>query len=81
MPRLTVVSGDRPATKPPRRLGRQGTALWKTIMHDYVVDDAADLETLCLACEQMDRVQECADQVARDGLVRVTKHGLKDHPL
>lgn len=81
MPKLTVVTGDRPATKPPRKLGRHGTALWKTIMRDYVIDDAADLETLALACEQMDRCQECRDQIDADGLVTRTKHGLKDHPL
>jgi hypothetical protein len=81
MPKLTVVSGSRPTAKAPRRLGRHGTQLWKTIMRDYVIDDAADLETLAAACEQMDRAQQCRDQIDADGLVTRTKHGLKDHPL
>jgi hypothetical protein len=81
MPKLTVVSGDRPAVKPPRKLGRHGVQLWKIVMRDYVIDDAADLEMLALACEQLDRAQECRDQIDTDGVVIRTKHGLKEHPL
>jgi len=81
MPKLTVVSGDRLTVKPPRKLGRHGTQLWKNILRGYVIDDVADIETLALACEQLDRAQECREQIDADGVVIRTKHGLKDHPL
>ena len=53
----------------------------RNIMREYVIDDAAGLETLALACEQLDRVHECREQIDRDGLMIRTKHGPKDHPL
>ena len=81
MPKLTVVTGDQPAIKPPRKLGRNGAQLWKNITREYVIDDAADLETLALACEQLDRAQECRERIDSDGLMIRTKAGPKDHLL
>jgi P27 family predicted phage terminase small subunit len=81
MPKLALVTGDSSVTKPPRKLGRHGSQLWRSIMREYVLDDAADLETLALACEQLDRAQECREQIDRDGLMIRSKHGPKDHPL
>jgi P27 family predicted phage terminase small subunit len=79
--RLSVVTGDQPPVKPPRKLGKHGAQLWRNLMSEFQIDDSAGLEMLALACEQLDRAQECREQIDRDGLMLRTKHGPKDHPL
>ena len=76
-----VITGERPAAKPPRKLGRHGADLWRKVMREYEIDDAAGLEMLALACQQLDRAEECREQIDRDGLMLRTKNGPKDHPL
>src|SRR5215831_15854688 len=71
----------RPTAKPAAKLGKPGANLWRTILREYEIDDAAGLEMLALACEQLVRAQECREQIDRDGLMFRTKHGPKDHPL
>jgi len=79
--KLSVVTDQQPTIKPPRKLGRHGGRLWKTVMNEYQIDDAGGSEMLALACEQLDRAQECREQIDRDGLMLRTKHGPKEHPL
>jgi len=79
--KFALVTGEQPAVKPPRKLGRPGANLWRTILSEYQIDDSAGLEMLALACEQLDRAQECKEQIDRDGLLIRTRHGPKDHPL
>jgi hypothetical protein len=37
--KLSVVTDQQPAVKPPRKLGRHGGQLWKTVMNEYQIDD------------------------------------------
>src|SRR5215203_466287 len=79
-PALKLVgTADDPAA-PPRNLGRHGLNLWRTIMTEYEIDDGGGREMLAQACVALDRAEECAAEVARDGIVVRTKHGPKDHP-
>ena len=40
-PKLTLIE---PGTKPARKLGRCGTDVWRAIMADYEIADAAGIE-------------------------------------
>jgi hypothetical protein len=50
-------------------------------MLEYDIRDSGGLELLCLACEAIDRAQECRDAIARDGAVLQGRTGAKEHPL
>lgn len=78
---LSVVRSSPPdRSKPPRRLGTHGLALWRAITTDYDVTDAGGVEMLCQACAALDRAESLRAQIERDGEVIKTKAGLKDHP-
>jgi phage terminase small subunit len=81
MPKLTVVTGDGLVNKPPSKLGRHGSQLWRSIMREYIVNDAADVERLALACEQYDRMHAYRKAIAADGVTVMTKSGVREHPL
>ena len=74
--KFSVITGGQPAVKP-----RHGGQLWRQVINEYEIDDAAGLEMLALACQQLDRAEECREQIDRDGLMIRTKTGPKDHPL
>jgi hypothetical protein len=77
---LTLVgTADDPAA-PPRNLGRHGLNLWRTILSEYEIDDAGGREMLAQACVALDRAEECAAEIERDGITIRTKNGPKDHP-
>jgi hypothetical protein len=65
---------------PPRKLGKHGTALWRSITSEYGVEDAGGIEMLAQACQALDRAETLRDQIDRDGEVIRTKQGLRDHP-
>jgi P27 family predicted phage terminase small subunit len=67
--------------KPPRPLNKAGHDLWNRIMREYAISDSGGIETLCLACEALDRAQAAHEQVQRDGMILSTRQGFKDHPL
>jgi P27 family predicted phage terminase small subunit len=79
--KLRVVQPGDVVPVSPRKLGREGQALWRLIHEDYRIDDVAGRTMLAIACEALDRVADCSQQIAKDGIVvRVKGGGIKDHP-
>jgi hypothetical protein len=80
--RLAVVAmptdGARP--EPPRPLGEHGMKLWTSIVRDYEFSDPGSIETLCEACQALDRAEELAAQIATDGVIVRGRAGPRDHP-
>ena len=79
-PPLTLVATDGGPAAPPRNLGQHGLNLWRTITSEYEIDDSGGREMLVQACVALDRAEECATEIERDGVTVRTKHGPKDHP-
>jgi phage terminase small subunit len=69
--------------KPPRPLGKDGSALWKELTEEYRFDgDSAGIAMLALACEALDVVQACRKQINKHGELLVTKAGIvRENPL
>ncbi|MFN6935547.1 MAG: hypothetical protein ACK4NZ_10400 [Tsuneonella sp.] len=67
---------------PPRPLGEHGQAFWQRVQTEYAVSDTGGMELLAQAAAALDRAEECAAAIARDGLTIVAANGaIKDHPL
>jgi hypothetical protein len=66
--------------KPSRPLGKHGAALWKSITAEYGIEDAGGAELLTEACQTLDRAEELAAAIKRDGPVIRYKGAIKDHP-
>jgi hypothetical protein len=64
---------------PPRPLGKDGMATWMRIQTEYGVTDSGGIELLFQACAACDRVQSLSEQIAQDGEVIRTKHGVRAH--
>lgn len=77
---LKLVETAPTLSAPPRKLGKHGTALWRSILAEYGVEDAGGVEMLLQACTALDRAEFCREQIDRDGEVLRTKTGMKDHP-
>jgi hypothetical protein len=73
--KLSVANG------PPRPLGRHGTELWQRITTEFVIEDASGIELLTLACEALDRAQNCSEQIAETGELLKVKNGFRENPL
>ena len=82
MPKLKVITAEPPDPHaPPRDPGEHGLALWNSILSEYQIDDPAGRALLALACESLDRADNCRAEIEHDGQVIRTKTGLRDHPL
>jgi hypothetical protein len=79
-PPLTIVGAGSDTAPPPRPLGRHGRALWDGVVAENVFTDCAGREMLCSACEAVDRLEELAAEIARDGPVIRTKTSIREHP-
>ena len=66
--------------KPSRPLGKHGSALWQAVTTEYGIEDAGGVEMLTLACQALDRAEELAAAIKRDGVVIRCKRVVKDHP-
>ncbi len=78
---LKLVADNPPLTcAPPRPLGQHGMALWRSVVAQYAIEDAAGIEFLVTACQALDRAEALKAQIDADGAVIRTKAGLKDHP-
>jgi len=79
------VTSRRPAVgalKPPRALATHGRAVWDRIIAEFEIESSAAEELLCLACQSLDRAEDCAEQIARDGLMlEGREHPLVKHEL
>jgi hypothetical protein len=71
----------KPAPQPPRPLGVHGMKLWNRVQLENTIRDVGGLECLAQACVTLDRAEELAECIAKDGPVIRTKNGLvKAHP-
>jgi hypothetical protein len=78
--KLSLVTGARPGTKPPRKLGRCGSDLWLNVMREYQINDVGGLQLLCAACEALDLAQVLRARIDADGPVIQTNSGMREHP-
>lgn len=66
----------------PAHLGEHGRRLWREIISDHSIDDAAGRVLVLRAAEAMDRLRQAQAQIAADGLtVRGYKGQVRPHPL
>ena len=87
-PPLSIVSpllqGALQDNDPPRPLGPHGLRLWREIQAEYGITDSGGVEVLLQLCSAVDRAEELAAAIARDGaLIPSGKDGdgpLKAHP-
>jgi len=80
-PPLSVVSDATVAISPPRKLGPHGTALWTAIQSEYGIGDRGGIELLAQACASLDRAEDLAEAINRDGAVIYSRLGVpKTHP-
>ena len=81
-PSLTVVGeGPENGLKPPRKLGPAGGSLWARIQAEFAITDVGGIELLCLACQALDRAENLADAIARDGATIYSRTGVpRSHP-
>lgn len=82
-PRLQLINSPKAnRASPPTTLGKSGAKLWSSIQDEYRIDDAGGLALLHQVCLSIDRADECADAIDRDGaMIRTQNGGLKEHPL
>jgi hypothetical protein len=78
--KLRVIDGQ-PREKPTRKLGKHGAVLWRNILDEFDIHDAGGLEMLALACQQLDRAEDCRETIDRDGALIRSKNGPREHPL
>lgn len=68
--------------KPPRPLGKFGTALWAEVHNEYSIDDVGSIQLLTLACECLDRAEQCRVEIEKAGIMITTSNGSKrDNPV
>src|SRR5690242_4930745 len=80
-PSLKIVPSSAPiGQQPPRKLGKHGLDLWRTVTSEYVIDDAGGIELLTQICAAVDRAEELAEQIDRDGPTILVKNSLREHP-
>jgi hypothetical protein len=80
-PPLSIVSDETTTIRPPRPLGQHGTALWNRVQSEYAIGDCGGVELLCLACQALDRAENLADAIVRDGATIYSRTGVpKAHP-
>ena len=68
------------APHPSRPLGQHGQRLWDQITAEFVVEDSPGLELLTSACAMVDRAEQLADCISRDGPVVRGPNGVRSHP-
>jgi hypothetical protein len=77
-PTLKLVSAS--TTQLPRKFGEHGRALYDAIMSEYDISESGCVEVLLQICSTRDRQQELNAQIERDGVVIMTKTGMREHP-
>ena len=51
----------------PRRLGPHGMAMWAAVHAQYGIEDVGGVELLTLCCQALDRAEDCAEIIDREG--------------
>jgi hypothetical protein len=76
-----VEPASHEAPKPPRKLGKFGSALWSRVQTEYAIADSGGIELLVQACATADRAELLAESIERDGAVVYGRSGApKSHP-
>ncbi|MEI6610990.1 MAG: P27 family phage terminase small subunit [Deltaproteobacteria bacterium] len=66
----------------PKHLSKEAKQIWKEILAEYSINDAAGLRILQVALEAFDRAQAARAAVDKVGLMVIDKAGqVKSHPL
>ena len=77
---IPIRGGRSRLPRPPAHLGPDGRALWRRVIADFVVDDAAGVELIRLAAEALDRAAQAREILAVEGLTIDGRFGAKTHP-
>ena len=77
---LKLVPAPPAHGEPPRPLGVQGLDLWRRIQSEYAIRDTGGMELLTQACQGLDRAEELAARIAKDGAVIQGRFGPQAHP-
>lgn len=76
-----IIKFTRPQMlKPSRPIGKHGKQLWNSVTEEYGIEDAGGVEMLTLACQALDRAEDLAAAIKRDGTVIRSKGIIRDHP-
>lgn len=68
--------------KAPGHLSKEAKQVWKELIDEYGIDDAAGLRIMRVSLEAFDRAQAARAAIDRDGLTVIDKAGqVKSHPL
>jgi hypothetical protein len=79
-PPLSLV-GPKSGLQPPRKLGRYGMELWNWVQSHYGIADVGGVELLAHICAALDRAEQLAEAIERDGAVVYSRTGVpKSHP-
>lgn len=66
----------------PGHLSAEAKRLWRDVVRDYAVDDAAGQALLLRACEALDGLRECQQAIRKDGIVTSgSRNQPRPHPL
>lgn len=66
----------------PKHLSVESKKIWKEILDEYSIEDAAGLRILRVALESFDRAQSAREAIDKDGMTVKDKAGqTKPHPL
>ena len=80
-PSITVVNAEfDKVPKPPRKLGKNGLALWNGVQSEYRIDDRGGVELLMQACAAAERAEDLAVRIAEDGAVIYVRGVARTHP-
>ncbi len=68
--------------KAPGHLSQEARRIWKDIIEEYLIDDAAGLRILRTALEAFDRAQAAREAIDKEGMTISDKFNqVKPHPL
>jgi P27 family predicted phage terminase small subunit len=68
--------------KVPKHLSLEARKIWKEILSEYDIDDAAGIRILRVAMEAFDRAQAAREKIDLEGMSITDKFGqIKPHPL
>jgi hypothetical protein len=79
-PPLTIVGPDLSLPPPPRKLGRHGSDLWRTVQAEYAIEDPGGIELLAQACAALDRAEALSERISADGEVLLVRGVPRPHP-
>jgi hypothetical protein len=79
--KLTLVAPDTDPSGVPDGLAIDGATLWRSIMAEYLIEDAASLEVLKQCCFAADMAARCRKHLDESGLILHGKTGARENPM